>query len=26
MVGIFAELGAGNPLATTYRRRLATKL
>jgi putative thioredoxin len=26
MVGIFAELGAGNPLAITYRKRLATKL
>jgi putative thioredoxin len=26
MVGIFAELGPDDPLATTYRRRLATKL
>jgi putative thioredoxin len=26
MVGVFAELGPDDPLATTYRRRLATKL
>jgi putative thioredoxin len=26
MVGVFAELGAGDPVATTYRKRLATKL
>jgi putative thioredoxin len=26
MVGIFAELGAGDPVAATYRKRLATKL
>jgi putative thioredoxin len=26
MVGVFAELGADDPVATTYRRRLATKL
>jgi putative thioredoxin len=26
MVGVFAELGAGDPLSTTYRKRLATKL